>query len=141
LAGSAGQTRFGSSPDAERIEDQASGLWIASAARNAGHDLDARSVIAAGRAGEAWAETIVTRAAEHIGQLILNLHMLYDPAVFVIGGGIGLADGMLERFEHRLAELPSDLRPALSHAALGKNAGVIGAADLAMTEFNQQGGN
>ena len=141
LAGSAGQARFGPLPDAERIEDQASGIWIASAAKEAGHDIDARGVIAASHAGEAWAEAIVARAAEHIGLLILNLHMLYDPTVFVIGGGIGLADGMLERFERRVTALPSDLRPMLSHAALGKYAGAIGAADLAMAKFNQQGGN
>jgi N-acetylmannosamine-6-phosphate 2-epimerase/N-acetylmannosamine kinase len=140
LAGSVGQTRFGPLPCAERVEDQTSGLWIASAAKEAGHDLDARGVMAASHAGEAWAEAIVERAVEHIAMLIHNLHMLYDPAVFVIGGGIGLADGMLERFEHRLTALPPDLRPTLSHAALGKNAGVIGAADLAMAEFNQQGG-
>ena len=140
LAGSAGQIRFGSSPDAERIEDQASGLWIASAAKEAGHDLDARDVIASSQVGEAWAEAIVARAAEHIAMLILSLHMLYDPAVFVIGGGVGLADGMLKRFGHRLTALPPDLRPTLYQAALGKNAGAIGAAGLAMAKFNQQGG-
>lgn len=141
LAGSAGQTRFGLSSAAERVEDLASGLSIASAAKIAGHDIDARSVIAASRKGEAWAEAIVARAAEHIAMLILNLHMLFDPAMFIIGGGIGLADGMLREFESRLSALQPEFRPTLCHAALGKYAGVIGAADLAAEKLNQRGGN
>ncbi len=140
LAGSAGQTRFGTPPEVGRLEDQASGLWIASAAKLAGHDIDARGVIVASREGEAWAEAIVARASEQIARLILNLHMLFDPAMFIIGGGIGLADGMLKQFGRCLEALPADFRPRLCHAALGQYAGVIGAADLAMAKRNQQGG-
>jgi hypothetical protein len=49
----------------------------------------------------------------------------------VIGGGLGLAAGYLDRIRRRLASVDERMRPELRPAALGANAGLLGVADLA----------
>ena len=56
---------------------------------------------------------------------------MFDPAVIVIGGGIGLAPGYLDRIGADHRNLPALLRPTLARAALGGDAGAIGIAALA----------
>ena len=132
VAGSVGLTRVGvGAGSAEPLETLASGRFIALAAEKAGHSADAPAVFAAAARGEGWAIAIVDRSVDVVAQLFENLQLLFDPAVMVVGGGVGLADGYRERLEARLAHLPPHLKPEIRAAALGKSAGVIGAADLA----------
>ena len=49
----------------------------------------------------------------------------------MIGGGVGLAEGFLERLDAALRGYPSFIVPALARAELGGDAGIIGAANLA----------
>jgi predicted NBD/HSP70 family sugar kinase len=57
--------------------------------------------------------------------------MLIDPPRIVIGGGVGLAPGFLDRIRAALSPLPAALRPELRTAELGGAAGIIGIAGLA----------
>jgi len=132
VAGSVGLTSGASADGAfGPLETLASGRFLAEAASAAGHAVDAPAVFAAAARGERWATVLVDRSVDVVARLFENLQLLFDPDIMVVGGGVGLADGYRERLEARLAHLPPHLKPEIRAAALGKNAGVIGAADLA----------
>ena len=129
LAGHAGQMR-GFEGDLP-IEDRVSGRWLAAEARAAGHETDARGVFAAAERGEAWAGALREKLVRRAAGLCADLQMLLDPQVIVVGGGIGLAPGLVERLQAALADLPDHRRPELVRSALGDSAGVVGIAALA----------
>jgi len=66
-----------------------------------------------------------------VANLLVNLQLLFDPPVMMIGGGVGLAPVYAEALEMRFTAQPASVRPNLVPAALGHLAGVVGAADLA----------
>ncbi len=142
LAGHVGVTGMILTEDPAPIESRISGRWVAAEAARAGHPAEAEAVFAAARDGAAWAEAIVAEQAARTARLLRNLQLILAPERIVLGGGIGLAPGHLERIAARLAGLPAVLRPHLVPAALGARAGVVGAADLARLRAktdNQQG--
>ncbi len=104
--------------DAVRIENLASGRFIAEAAG------DTRAAVAAGHPA-------VAVSAGRVARLCRNLHLAVDPAVIVMGGGVGLGPGYLDRVRDALAEVSDPFAPEVIPAALGDAAGVIGIADLA----------
>lgn len=128
LAGSFGQTLPLPHVAGGRIEDDASGQFIAREAARLGHPMDARAVFAT---KADWATGLIATSAARVGRLCQNIQLMFDPEVIVIGGGIGLAPGYLAQVAQSVAELSPLLRPTLVHAALGKDAGVIGVAALA----------
>lgn len=129
LAGHFGQ--LVSSDHEGPLEDRISGQWMARQAAQAGHNADARNVFEAAKDGQSWAQAIVTTSAERLALLCGNIQLMFDPDLVVLGGGIGLADGYLQRVSTHLQTLPPPIRPTLAHAALGANAGAIGIAALA----------
>ncbi len=136
LAGHVGQLL--SDDGTTKMEDTASGTWIATMAGVAGHSGDARSVFSAAAEGQTWAIGIVEASSARVAALCANLQLLLDPEVFVVGGGVGLAPGYLERITTKLDDVPSLVRPSLARAALGPDAGVIGVAALAKTTLNME---
>jgi N-acetylmannosamine-6-phosphate 2-epimerase / N-acetylmannosamine kinase len=122
---------LGSSSPAGPLEDSISGHWIASQAKALGHDVTAVGVFAAVTAGEAWASEIVDASAQKVALLCADIQLLLDPRRIVIGGGIGLAAGFLNRVRANLKALGPRLRPMVVAARLGANAGLVGVADLA----------
>ncbi|WP_280938368.1 putative N-acetylmannosamine-6-phosphate 2-epimerase [Xaviernesmea rhizosphaerae] len=116
---------------ARPLEDEISGGFVAGQARAAGHALDAANVFAAAQGGAGWAEAIVQRSAARAALLTGDLQLALDPAVIVIGGGIGLATGYLDRLAALHAARPARQRPRLVPARLGAEAGLIGVAALA----------
>ncbi len=142
LAGHFGITGMILTEDPAPIESRISGRWVAAEAARAGHEAQAEEVFAAACEGVAWAEAIVAEQAARTARLLRNLQLILAPERIVLGGGIGLAPGHLERIRARLSALPPVLRPHLVPAALGARAGVVGAADLARSRAkndNQQG--
>ena len=117
------------------FEDQVTGRWIASEAAKFGYTVDARRVFQAAGEGGGWAQAIVETSARRAARLCRNLQLLLDPEVIIIGGGIGLATGYLDRVTQELDALPAELRPTLVPAALGDQSGAIGIA--ALTAENQ----
>lgn len=128
IAGHVGQMAGG---ERGPLEDRASGTWIARAAAQVAQPGDARAVLAAAQAGAPWAEEIVALSARRLGRLCRDLQYLLDPEVIVIGGGVGLAPGFLDRIAATLHDCPAAIRPTLARAALGADAGIIGVAALA----------
>jgi predicted NBD/HSP70 family sugar kinase len=114
-----------------RLEDMAAGRWLAAEAASAGEPGGAEAVFA--RAAEPWADRLIALSAARVAALCRNVQLAVDPARIVIGGGIGLAPGYLARVEAALEAAEPVVRPRLAPAALGAEAGVIGAAALAET--------
>ena len=129
IAGHFGILR-GPTNGAAPLEDEVSGRWIAAEAKRAGHTQDAAGVFAAAGRGEAWADAIITASARKVALLCQDIKLALDPARIVMGGGIGLAPGFIERVRVALPDLGSRLRPELVPAQLGVRAGLIGVADL-----------
>ncbi len=133
LAGHVGVTAPVLTGEPPHLEDGISGRFIAAEAGRAGHPMDARGIFAAAHAGEAWAEAILALSTGRFARLLANLQLVLAPERMVLGGGIGLAPGQIERLRAALEPLPPLRRPALVPAALGARAGVVGAADLAIS--------
>ena len=142
LAGHAGQLRLsGDTEDVIRIEDLASGQWMATEASRRGYDVTARDVFEQAQLGAPWARNIVDSSAKRVALLCRNIQLLLAPEVFVIGGSVGLAYGYLDRIRMLLSALPEAERPEIHASELGTHAGVIGAADHARLSLNTGGGD
>jgi glucokinase len=121
-------------------ESLATGPAMAAAACEQMPDRDPLSitgvtVVADARAGDPVAQAIVARAAQATARGIFTLINLYVPDVVVLGGGVMDA---YDLFEPAIRELvaqntmaPVD-RIAIRKAALGNDAGVLGAARIAL---------
>ena len=138
LAGHFGQSR--DHADGERIEDLAGGRAIAAAARAAGHDLDAAGVSRAAEQGASWAGALLDDSARRLASLATNIQITLDPALIVLGGGVGLGRGYLDRVLRALADVDQRFRPDIRPAMLGARAGIAGVADLAAGGGRIQGG-
>lgn len=139
LAGHVGQYRGGETVATPIVEDCASGTAIAAGAAALGHKMDAAGVFAAAADGESWAETLLERLSGRLAAALATLQSLLDPDCIVIGGGVGLAPGYVDRLRRHLAGLSDLLRPELRTAALGAQAGLLGAADYSVREPNKAG--
>jgi glucokinase len=99
-------------------------------------DLTGPVVTAAAAAGDPAAQSICTTMGRWLGRGLASLAAIIDPTMFVIGGGVSAAGELLlrsarEEFAHTLPG--RGFRPVadLVLAALGPDAGLVGAADLA----------
>lgn len=113
-----------------RFEDGVSGNWIAAEGEKNGHAKDARAVFAAAASGDATAEKIIQTSAQRVGRLCRNLQLMLDPDLMVIGGGVGLAPGYIKKMAACVEQFQSHVRPAFVQAKLGKDAGIVGVADM-----------
>jgi glucokinase len=93
-------------------------------------------VTAAAEAGDPAAGSICTTMGRWLGLGLANLAAVIDPSTFVIGGGVSAAGELLigparQEFAHGLTG--RGFRPVAEvvAAALGPDAGLVGAADLA----------
>lgn len=98
--------------------------------------LDGPVVTAAAEDGDPAALSIFTTMGRWLGRGLANLAAVLDPSVFVIGGGVSVAGDLLlrparEEFANSLTG--RGFRPVarVEVAALGPDAGLVGAADLA----------
>ncbi|MFN2517830.1 MAG: ROK family glucokinase [Jatrophihabitantaceae bacterium] len=93
-------------------------------------------VTAAAAQGDPAAEAICTTAGRWLGRGLANLAAVLDPSVFVIGGGVSQAGELLlrparEEFAHTLTGRGYRPVAEIVSAALGPDAGLVGAADIA----------
>ena len=128
LAGSLGQIEGGLG---SRLEWRASGFGIAASAEAAGHPADTRAIVAAAEAGEDWADAALMASATDLAAALSDVQRLIDPDLVVMGGGIGLLAAFRTRLERALEAHEPRFRPTIVAAALGADAGIIGAAELA----------
>ncbi len=129
FAGHIGQI---ASNEGKTLENVASGFALGRLAAEFGRKADAREVFDAARQGEGWASAGLDTAAGAIAAALGTVQRLLDPEVIVMGGSVGLASGFIERVEAAAEREPDLTRPALVRAMLGHDAGLVGAAELAV---------
>lgn len=134
LAGHLGIAPIATSDGIRMLEEIASGSALA---RRAAAKGGPRAVTAAAHRGESWAEAMLDDVVAPLALALRRLQLELDPDRIVIGGGLGLAPGYLDRLRHHLAELPDWVRPTLTAATLGADAGLIGIADIAATKLEE----
>lgn len=113
------------------VEEFASGAAIARRyARLTGQRVDgAREVISRAQGQDGRAQAIVSSSAHALGSAIAWAVDIVDPALVVLGGGLGASGGSwLDQVRTRYLTLSRPNAPAIVPAALGADSGVIGAA-------------
>lgn len=113
---------------------QESLLWGLSGGRLSA--VDARMVAEAARRGDALAEAVLERTWRYLGAGLVNLMNLFDPEVIALGGGVSrMGEAMLGPLRRYVA-VQAVAGPAestrLELAQLGPNAGLVGAAAIAL---------
>jgi len=98
--------------------------------------IDGPMVSAAAAEGDPAALSICTDMGRWLGRGLANLAAVLDPSIFVIGGGVSAVGELLirparEEFAHTLTGRGFRPVAGVVAAALGPEAGLIGAADLA----------
>jgi len=121
------------------LEAVASGTGIAQAGRAHGF-ADAGEVFAAARSGDARAAAIVAAAVEACRTALWTIIHTFLPEMVILGGGI--IEAHYDLFEAPLQQIiaAATLKPSkgmrLARAQLGNNAGMVGAALLAINGRN-----
>ncbi|WP_220093518.1 ROK family glucokinase [Flexivirga caeni] len=92
----------------------------------------------AARSGDPTAAELLAEIGTWLGTGLANLADAFDPGAFVIGGGVSAAGGLLldparDSFRRHLAGRGYRPEARIVQAALGNEAGFVGAADLART--------
>jgi glucokinase len=121
---------------AKDLPDTRLGRVYAENGRVTGHD-----VVAAASEGDTEATLLFERFARYLGVAIAGYVNVFQPEIFVIGGGLSRASDLF--FDRAIAEAASRALPALwkrtsiSLARGGADAGVIGAGLLAAHEIGR----
>jgi glucokinase len=100
----------------------------------------AEAVVEAARAGDARARAVLEETAAWLAMGIANLVSLLNPQMVVLGGGLMQAgDLLLERIRGEMLEWAQPIaakRVRVELTRLGEDAGVLGAARLALIEHH-----
>ena len=109
----------------------------------AGEEITGATVTEAAKAGDEVALGVIAAAGRHLGAALVSYANIFNPDVIVIGGGAaeGAGEMLLEPAREVLRE--QALRPmnetAVKLAELGGDAGMIGAAAMALAELDAAG--
>jgi glucokinase len=120
---------------AEREPDSALGKALAEG------PILGRTVTDLAAKGDALATDVVDDAGRHLGVALASLANIFDPDVIVIGGGVAAAGELLigpARKELEARALDPMNRTPVKLAELGPEAGMIGAAAMALIELDKE---
>jgi predicted NBD/HSP70 family sugar kinase len=122
--------------DRAMIKDSLSGQSIVdeAVARGIGGgrpELPAREVFDLARTGDARALEVVDVIARRIAYVICSLSAVIDPALVVLGGGVGLNPDLLLDPVSRHVRAMSQFAPRIEASQAGKGAVLLGAVSLA----------
>jgi glucokinase len=120
---------------AERDPDSALGKALAEG------PIVGRTVTELALSGDGPAREVVAEAGRHLGVALCSLANIFDPDVFVIGGGVSVVGDLLldpAREELRSRALPPMNERPVKLAELGPEAGMIGAAAMALIELDRE---
>jgi glucokinase len=122
---------------AEEKPDSVLGQRLAS-----GEEVDGRAVTEAALAGDEDATGLFAEVGRRLGAGLAGFANVFDPEVMVIGGGVIAAGDLLlgpARDELGRRALPPMNRTPVVPAELGPDAGMIGAAAMALVELERMG--
>jgi predicted NBD/HSP70 family sugar kinase len=111
------------------LEESAGGSGIAN--RYLGPEVSGHDVFMAGEAGDSAAVDLLDRQAEALALAVRTVECVLDPALVVVGGGIGIRPDVLERIRSKLSRL-STSPGRVESSALGDRAALMGAARVAL---------
>ena len=117
---------------AERAPESALGKLLAS-----GAEIDGRAVTDVALGGDETAVQVVALIGRRLGVALSSLANIFEPDLFVIGGGVMRAGELLlapARAELQARALPPQNETPVVAAELGPEAGMIGAARMALEE-------
>ncbi len=120
---------------AEREPGSALGSALA-----AGEEIDGKAVTEAALGGDATARAVFDLIGSRLGVALTSFANIFEPEVFVIGGGVIAAGDLLldpARRELEARALPPMKRIPVVAAELGPDAGMIGAAAMARIELER----
>jgi glucokinase len=120
---------------AEREPDSALGAMLAD-----GETIDGKVVTEVALGGDATARGVFDLIGSRLGVALTSFANIFEPEVFVIGGGVIAAGDLLLDPARRVLEeraLPPMKRIPVVAAELGADAGMIGAAAMARIELQQ----
>jgi glucokinase len=123
---------------AEREPESALGKMLA-----AGEAIDGKAVTEVALSGDATARGVFDLVGSRLGVALTSFANIFEPEVFVIGGGaIAAGDLLLDPARRELEQraLPPMKRIPVAAAELGPDAGMIGAAAMARIELEEQRG-
>jgi glucokinase len=106
-----------------------------------GREVDGKAVTDAALAGDGTAREVVAVIGRRLGVAFANLANIFDPDVIVVGGGVLAAGELLlepAREEMRSRALPPMNGTRVTGAELGEDAGMIGAATMAMLGLEER---
>ncbi|MGH2983413.1 MAG: ROK family protein [Solirubrobacterales bacterium] len=104
-----------------------------------GEGVSGKTVTEAAIAGDAVAREVMATAGRNLGVGLASLANIFDPDVIVIGGGVSAAGDLLlepAREELRARALPPMNKTPVKLGELGPDAGMIGAAAMALIELD-----
>jgi glucokinase len=130
----------GNCPNHGCVETYASGTAIAREGKAAAERVG-KTVTELALAGDPLATEVVAQAGRHLGVALISLANIFDPDVFVIGGGVSAVGELLigpAREELRARALPPMNETPIKLAELGPEAGMIGAAAMALIELDRE---
>jgi glucokinase len=107
----------------------------------AGETIDGKRVTDAAVAGDGIATEVLGTIGRRLGVALSSLANIFEPGVIVIGGGVSAAGDLLlepARAEVATRSLPPMNETPVAAAELGPDAGMIGAAVLALEELLAQ---
>ena len=115
------------------LDQAASAGGIVDAARAAGMTgpLTAEGVFASASAGDRTARRVVAHEADRVAMTIAAVSAVLDPALVILGGGIGGNADLLEPVRARVIEL-SPFRPAIETSVLREEATLYGSVSMAL---------
>lgn len=125
----------------ERIQEKivAGRSTTLASATNAGTPLTPRMIAEAAQAGDALAIEIFAETGQYIGIALTSIAHILNPQIAIIGGGIAEAGEKLlfepirAEFSKRAMDIPAQMKIVKAH--LGNDAGIVGAAMLALEGF------
>ena len=102
----------------------------------AGDRVDGPAAVELARQGDPWAKAAVAQVGRRLGRAVVTLVNVLDPELVLLSGGAAAAGELLleplTRVVRRRALAPGCDRVRIELAHLGPNAGLIGAAALAL---------
>ncbi|MBV8666218.1 MAG: ROK family protein [Burkholderiaceae bacterium] len=119
--------------DGNTLEYHASGTALGRLAGEHGYP-SGKALCDAADAGEVHASELYQHGIRAIAAKLADLTVMLGIERVAVGGSVGLRPGYLERLRHEMAQYPAIYHYELLPAALGHDAGLIGAAVLALGE-------
>lgn len=96
-----------------------------------GRSMPAPAVFEAAAAGDRQCEAVIAAAAGALASVFCDLVATLDLERIVLGGGVGLAPGFLDRLTRSMNDQPGIFCRPVVLAAMGADAGLVGVAALA----------